>query len=86
MFRNEKDNWDYNIAIYFDNNRMSIIDTKDVTNTGAWFLVEMPEKTMGKNIQYVSEMEHFRMTYFLNNDNGQARLYGFARTSLISLN
>ena len=86
VFRNEKNDVDYNIGLYLNNNRVRVIDTDDVTNSDGWEIKEMSQVTKGTPILYVSEQEHYRMTYVLSDDNGTINLYGFARGTLFILN
>ena len=41
VFRNEKDDWDYNIGIYFEDNRVKVIDTDDITVSTKWEIKNM---------------------------------------------
>lgn len=41
VFRNEKNDYAYNIGLYLANNRVKVIDTSDPTNTDGWSIKDM---------------------------------------------
>jgi hypothetical protein len=41
VFRNEKNDVDYNIGLYLNNNKVKLIDTADVTNSDGWEIKQM---------------------------------------------
>jgi hypothetical protein len=55
VFRNEKQDFEYNLGIYMENGRIEIIDSPDSSDTANWDKALNNYAAKGKLIQIVSD-------------------------------
>lgn len=79
VFRNEKNDNDYNLGIYIEGGGIELIDSSDTSDPSLWAKTANSYKTTGEILQTVCDLEDYRNLYIITNDNGTTNLYGFSR-------
>lgn len=65
VFRNEKDEHDYNLGVYLENGKIELIDSPDASVATNWSKKVNAYTTKGKIIRTAIDEKDYTQTYFL---------------------